>query len=109
MAYEVVKTFDCSCIEGHRGEDAQDAAFYSGLSQLAWPASAHNATPSRAMHLVPYPIDWHDRDRFHYFAGFVRATALQRFSLNLRFGGDWDNDWETRDNAFDDLAHWELL
>ena len=29
--------------------------------------------PSRAVDVVPYPIDWDDRERFHLFAGFVIA------------------------------------
>ena len=107
LANEVVKVFDCSCIEGVRLRDDQDAAFANGLTQLPWPQSKHNHTPSRAIHLVPYPIDWDDRDRFHYFAGFVRAIALE-LGVPLRWGGDWDGDWQTRDNHFDDLAHYEL-
>ena len=107
VALIVVQTFDCSCIEGGRGQQAQDDAFAAGLSQVQWPHSKHNKRPSWAMHLVPYPLDWEDRDRFHYLAGFVRATALH-LGVRLRWGGDWDGDWQTRDNAFDDLAHYEL-
>jgi hypothetical protein len=104
---EVVKTFDCSVIEGHRSRDRQNQLFDAGKSQLKWPDSRHNSKPSVAVDVVPYPIDWKDRDRFHYFAGFVMATALS-MGIKLRWGGDWDGDWETRDNSFDDLPHFEL-
>lgn len=107
VAEKVVLVFDCSCIEGHRSKAAQNAAFNAGLSHLRWPNSEHNKVPSRAIHLVPYPIDWKDRDRFHYFAGYVKRVAIG-LGIPLRWGGDWDGDWQTRDNAFDDLAHYEL-
>ena len=108
LGLRVVQDFDCSCIEGHRGQKAQDDAFDAGLSKLRWPHSEHNRLPSRAIHLVPYPINWEDRDRFHYFAGFVKATAIA-MGIKVRWGGDWDGDWQVRDNAFDDLGHFELL
>ncbi|KKK66847.1 hypothetical protein LCGC14_2959950, partial [marine sediment metagenome] len=25
------------------------------------------------------------------------------------WGGDWDLDWNVRDNVFDDLGHFELI
>jgi hypothetical protein len=28
--------------------------------------------------------------------------------INLRWGGDWDQDWEVKDNKFDDFPHFEL-
>lgn len=108
VAELVVRDFDCSAIEGYRDQQKQDQYFARGLSKVKWPGSCHNTRPSRAIHLVPYPIDWNDRDRFHYFAGFVLATAL-REGIVLRWGGDWDRDWQTRDNTFDDLAHFELI
>lgn len=60
-----------------------------------------------AVDVVPYPVDWQDRDRFHYFAGFVLGMATAR-GVKLRWGGDWDSDTEVDDNVFDDLPHFEL-
>ena len=34
---EVVKHFDFSVLEGHRGEDQQNAVFGLGLSKKRWP------------------------------------------------------------------------
>lgn len=104
---EVVKTFDCSVIEGHRPDAEQDKLYHAGKSKAKAGQSKHNHLPSLAVDVVPYPIDWGDRDRFHYFAGFVMATA-QSMDVDLRWGGDWDKDWQTRDNSFDDLPHFEL-
>ena len=110
---EVVKHFDCSVIQGHRGKADQNKAFDEGRSKLRYPDGNHNASPSKAVDVAPYPIDWSDRDRFHYFSGFVMgmATRLERKvpTLKLRWGGDWDQDTEVKDNRFDDLVHFELV
>mgnify|MGYP003659206307 FL=1 len=104
---EVVKHFDCSVIQGHRGKADQNKAFDEGKSKLRYPSGNHNAVPSRAVDIAPSPIDWKDRDRFHYFAGFVLGTARQ-MGIGVRWGGDWDRDTQTKDNKFDDLPHFEL-
>ena len=44
---EVVRGFDCSIICGHRSKADQAAAFEQGLSQVSFPNSKHNITPSR--------------------------------------------------------------
>lgn len=105
---QVVKTFDCTAVSGHRTKEEQNALFFKGLSKLKWPHSLHNREPSRAIDVYPYPIDWQDRDRFHYFAGFVMGIASD-LQYKLRWGGDWDRDWQVRDNVFDDLGHFELI
>ena len=60
-----------------------------------------------AVDVAPYPIDWEDRDRFHYFGGYVLGIA-KSLGLNIRWGGDWDQDTQTKDNKFDDLVHFEI-
>ena len=69
--FYVVQHFDCTVLEGHRSEGRQNSLFEAGRSQLRYPAGRHNTQPSRAVDVVPYPIDWNDRERFHYFSGFV--------------------------------------
>ena len=105
---EVVEHFDCTVIDGHRDQDEQDDLHRRGLTQLQYPRSKHNQEPSDAVDVVPYPIDWTNRDRMHYFAGFVIAIALKQ-GTRIRWGGDWDTDTETQDNRFDDLPHFELI
>ena len=104
----VVLTFDCTVVSGHRTEEEQNALFHRGASKLKWPHSKHNREPSLAVDVYPYPIDWQDRDRFHYFAGFVLGIS-EGLGYKLRWGGDWDMDWQVRDNVFDDLGHFELI
>ena len=107
LFYEVVKHFDCSIIEGHRGEERQNKAFADGKSKVKYPNGKHNQIPSIAVDVAPYPIDWSDRDRFHYFGGFVLGVAKE-MGMNIRWGGDWNQDTETKDNKFDDLVHFEI-
>ena len=103
----VVVWFDCSIIEGHRGEVAQNAAFDRGASKIRWPDGNHNEYPSKAVDVAPYPIVWGDRERMTLFAGFVLGFARAK-GITLRWGGDWDRDTEVVDNTFDDLVHFEI-
>ncbi len=105
---EVVISFDCSVLWGHRNEEDQNRFYHQGFSNAPWPESLHNHMPSKAIDVVPYPIDWQDRERFCYFAGYVKGIA-ERLEIPLRWGGDWDSDWHVRDEHFVDMAHWELL
>ena len=104
---EVVRGFDCTIVCGYRGEKDQNEAYERGNSKVKYPHGRHNANPSRAVDVAPYPIDWSDRDRFHYFAGYVKGIASQ-MGIDVIWGGDWDNDTDLKDNGFDDLVHFEL-
>ena len=105
---EVIKYVDCSVIEGHRSEERQNKLFEEGRTKLKFPHGRHNYYPSRAVDVVPYPIDWDDRERFHLFAGFVIGIA-KSMEINLRWGGDWNMNFEVDDNKFDDFPHFELI
>lgn len=107
---EVIRHFDCKVLEGHRDEATQNKLFYATppRTQVKFPDSSHNSMPSRAVDVMPYPIDWGDRERCHYFAGFVLGVAAS-MGIKIRWGGDWDRDTEVDDNRFDDLPHFELV
>ena len=105
---EVVKDFDCSILVGYRGKEEQEKMVTQKRSKLHWPDSRHNRMPSMAVDVAPYPIDWEDTDRFYFFAGYVTATA-KRLGLKIRWGGDWDQDYDLSDNKFNDLVHFELV
>ena len=104
----VVENFDCKVTCGHRTEEAQNKAYSEGRSKVEWPNSKHNGTPSQAVDIAPYPINYSDTRRFCYFAGFVLGTA-QAMGIKIRWGGDWDQDTEVLDNKFNDLMHFELV
>ena len=104
---EVIKHVDCSVLEGHRSGERQNKLFEEGRTNVKYPNGRHNANPSRAVDVVPYPIDWDDRERFHLFAGFVLGIA-KSMGINLRWGGDWNQNFEVDDNQFDDFPHFEI-
>jgi len=104
---EVIKGVDCTILEGHRHKEKQDDVYQQGLSQVMWPNSKHNQEPSLAVDVAPYPIDWNDTNRFYYFGGYVLGVADQ-LGINLRWGGDWDQDNDLSDQHFMDLVHFEL-
>ena len=105
---EVIRYVDCSILEGHRSGERQNKLFEEGKTKVKYPNGRHNANPSRAVDVAPYPIDWDDRERFHLFAGFVIGVA-QNMGINLRWGGDWIRNFEVDDNNFDDFPHFELM
>ena len=104
---EVIKHVDCSVLEGHRGKERQNKLYDEKKTKVRYPDGRHNASPSRAVDVVPYPIDWSDRERFHLFAGFVIGIA-KSMEINIRWGGDWNQNFEVDDNKFDDFPHFEL-
>lgn len=104
---EVIKYVDCSVLEGHRSKDRQNALYEDGKTKVRYPNGRHNASPSCAVDVTPYPVDWADRERQTLFAGFVLGVANQ-MGIELRWGGDWDQDFEVKDNRFDDFPHFEL-
>jgi peptidoglycan L-alanyl-D-glutamate endopeptidase CwlK len=100
---ELVKIMDVTIIEGLRSEQRQEKLLKEGSTKTKF--SKH--ITGKAVDLAPYPIDWKDRDRFHYMGGMIRGIAKQ-LNVNVRWGGDWDGDGETKDNRFDDLVHVEI-
>ena len=104
---EVIKYVDCSVLEGHREKDRQNKLFKEGKTKVKYPDGRHNRQPSSAVDVTPYPVDWKDRERQTLFAGFVIGVASQ-MGINLRWGGDWDQDFQVVDNRFDDFPHFEL-
>ena len=104
---EVIKVVDCSVLEGHRDERRQEQLFSEGKTKVHYPMGRHNSKPSRAVDVVPYPVDWKDRERFHLFSGFVLGVA-SGMGITLRWGGDWNMNFRVDDNKFDDFPHFEL-
>lgn len=104
----VIKHVDCTIICGYRGKEAQGEAYRTGNSNKEFPNSKHNANPSWAVDVAPYPINWNNKERFYMFAGFVRGVASS-LGIKIRCGADWDGDFETSDQSFFDLPHFELV
>jgi peptidoglycan L-alanyl-D-glutamate endopeptidase CwlK len=112
---EVIKTFDCIVLEGFRNEANQEKAFAAGNSKLHWPNGKHNRTPSIAVDVSPYPVDWNNASRFFWFAGYVMGIASQlrasgKITHDIRYGGDWNRNFDiTDEKGLRDLVHFELV
>lgn len=101
---------DFTVLEGHRSAGRQEHLFRTGFSRVQFPNSRHNFLPSEAFDIAPYPIDWKDSGRFYHLAGILRSIADGALGhYTLRWGGDWDGDFDLRDQTFMDLAHFELI
>lgn len=108
---EVIKESDCVIVEGHRTRRRQNQLYLEGLSKVKWPDGKHNTMPAQAVDAAPYiqgKIPWDEQYHFHRFSEvvFEKAKAL---NIKIRWGGDWDGDGDTKDQKFNDLAHYELL
>lgn len=114
LFFEVIKHIDCTVLEGHRGEEAQNAAWAAGNSKLKWPDGKHNAMPSLAVDVAPCPVDWKKLSNFYYFGGFVMGVAKilreqGKMSHSVRYGGDWNGDGDLTNEKFVDAVHFELV
>ena len=105
---EVVKYFDCTIVEGHRNSTRQADLYAQGRTRAGnivtykdgvSKRSKHQTSPSIAVDVVPYPVDWSNSERFHELAGWVQAFALG-MNVRVKWGGHW--------SRFRDLPHWEL-
>lgn len=105
---KVLEGYDHTVICGHRDQAGQDEAFRLGHSKKKWPEGKHNSSPSRAIDVAPYPLNWEETERFYHFAGYVKRVA-EELGIKIRFGGDWDGDLNFRDEKFMDLVHFELV
>ncbi len=104
----VIKNYDFTVLEGYRSNERQEELFRQGTSKLRAGESKHNTHPSRAVDIAPYPIDWDDTKRFFLLAGFMFQAAAE-LGVKLRWGGDWDGDWNHKDQSFHDLPHFEVI
>src|SRR5579863_9118208 len=114
LFFEIIKTFDCMVLEGHRNEHDQDLAFKEGRSKLQWPHGKHNGQPSMAVDVTPCPIDFSNTNRLYWFAGYVMGIAQKlkeegKMTHSVRYGGDWSRDFTDLNEQFKDLNHYELV
>lgn len=107
VLYEVLNYMDIKVLSGYRGKDEQNS-LYPHATKVKYPNSKHNTSPSLAVDVAPYPVNWIDRERFSYMAGLIIGIGA-KYGLELRWGGDWDMDGEIGDNKFDDLGHIEVV
>ena len=106
---EVIQFVDCSVLEGHRSQERQDKLYDEGKTKVKYPRGRHNSSPSRAVDVTPYPVDWEDYERFTLFAGFFLGIAKIMYpDTKIIWGNDWDGDFDTKDTNFRDYPHFEI-
>lgn len=97
-----------SIIYGARTKEEQAKLVELGFSKTM--NSKHLIQPSGYSHAVdamPDTVDWKDREKALYFAGFILGIA-NMMSVKVRHGGDWNKNRQVSDESFFDVAHFEL-
>lgn len=105
---EVIKHIDCSILQGVRTVEEQEELVRSGKSKTM--NSKHLKQDdgySHAVDVMCYPIQWDNWNRNYIFAGYVKGVA-DSMGIKLRLGADWDGDFDTKDQNFHDLPHFEI-
>ena len=103
---EVIKEIDCTVICGHRSSEEQFELYKKGRvnKDFKWivvdkskvvtnidgraKKSNHNYLPSRAVDVVPYPLDWNDIAAFKKLGEVVKRKAKE-LGIKISWGGDW--------------------
>ena len=103
---EVIKEIDCTVICGHRSPEEQFELYKKGRvnKDFKWivvdkskvvtnidgraKKSNHNYLPSRAVDVVPYPLDWNDISAFKKLGEVVKRKAKE-LDIKISWGGDW--------------------
>ena len=114
----VIEVYDIKILEGHRAVSVQKEMYAQGRTKPGniitnidgvRQKGKHNYFPALAVDVVPYPIDWNDRERFVFMAGIIKGVAHAK-GIKIRWGGDWDQDTDLGDrNVPMDLPHIELV
>lgn len=108
LCNEVNKLYDFSVICGYRDKAGQDKAVEDGTTKLEYPNSKHNTNPSKAIDIVPYPVDWKDTNRFILLAGLMTGIGHMK-GYTIRWGGAWNGLRDMKNNKFNDLPHFEII
>lgn len=116
---EAIKIIDFSITEGARTIEKQQEYYKAGKSKtlnskhLPKYCAQYGRNYSMAIDIVPYPVDYNDRERFCLLAGIVLGMAkilLEQGKIKhrIRWGGDWSENNITKDEKFSDMPHFEL-
>lgn len=99
ICLEAIAETDFAVICGFRNKEEQEKAYEGGFSKAKWGQSPHNRLPSKAVDLVPYPIDWNNIERFEELAVVIKRIA-DTHNIKIKWGGDF--------KSFKDYPHFEL-
>ena len=92
--------FDMTITCGHRNKEEQEKAFSEGKSKAHFGQSKHNSYPSKAVDIVPYPINWDVKDRRWSMMVALAYDTARLLGIKIRCGAFF--------NGFADWPHIEL-
>jgi peptidoglycan LD-endopeptidase CwlK len=111
---EAIKHADFSVIEGHRTRERQQELYATVVNGArvttldgVTKKSQHQTFPSRAVDIIPYPSGYTDHQLCVELGRFVQGISIG-MGTPLRWGGDWDSDFDRTDQSFHDLPHLEI-
>lgn len=76
LFHAVIQKQDCAVTCGRRTDEEQAQAYADGNTAAKPGQSPHNANPSMAVDVMPYPIDWEDEAEILEFRNLVDLTAV---------------------------------
>lgn len=76
------------------------------MQTVTWTLNSNHFS-GRAVDVVPYPVDWNDVGKFDAIAKCIFAAA-DELGVRVRWGADWDQDGNWRENKETDSPHFEL-
>jgi len=95
---------------GKRTAEEQKALYDDGKSKCDGKDKRSYHQSGNAVDIVAYVNGHYTYDaRYYYMLGHhILSTAKRMGITNMRWGGDWDRDFDLDDQTFNDLCHFEL-
>lgn len=92
--------FDLSITCGHRTEEEQNEAYEKGASRAKFGQSKHNSFPSKAIDIVPLPLNWDVKDRRWQEMALNAMWCAGKLNISIKWGGSF--------KTVRDFPHFEL-
>nr|DAS83452.1 MAG TPA: L alanyl D glutamate peptidase endolysin [Caudoviricetes sp.] len=94
---------DFTITEGLRTVARQKELVAKGLSKTM---NSRHIT-GHAVDIVPLPVDWNNAQPFVEVSKYF-FQAARELGVAIRWGGDWNENGDWKDEKFRDLPHYEL-
>lgn len=92
--------FDLSITCGYRTEEEQNDNYNKGTSKAKFGQSKHNVFPSKAIDIVPYPINWDGNDKRWQEMALNAMWCAGKLGFEITWGGSF--------KSISDKPHFEL-
>ena len=92
--------FDLTITCGYRTKDEQEEAYKSGKSRAKFGQSKHNVFPSKAIDIVPLPVNWDSKDPRWTEMALNAMWCAGVIGIEITWGGSF--------KTLKDMPHFEL-